>query len=96
MLKITALASSSAGNCYIIDNGHSRLLIECGIPWRQIKEKLNFDLSGISGVLVTHEHQDHAKAVKDAAKAGLDIYTSKATADALGATGHRIHHISSK
>ena len=64
MLKITALASSSAGNCYMIDNGHSRLMIECGIPWRTIKDKLGFELSGISGVLVSHEHGDHSKAVK--------------------------------
>ena len=93
MLSITAIASSSAGNMYILDNGKSRLVLEAGIPWRRMQQALNFDLSNVAGVFVSHGHGDHSKGVKDAAKAGLDIYCSAGTAQEIGATGHRITHI---
>jgi phosphoribosyl 1,2-cyclic phosphodiesterase len=95
MIKITAYASSSKGNLYTLDNGQSRLILDCGLPWKQMQKALDFRTDDVAGVLVTHEHMDHAKAVKDAARAGLDIYLSKGTADAIGATGHRIHHVKS-
>lgn len=91
MLSVNVLGSSSGGNCYVIDNGSSRLMLECGLPWRAIRKALNFQTSSIDGILVTHEHMDHAKAVKEAAKSGMDLYMSKGTAEALGVSGHRVH-----
>lgn len=91
MISVNVLGSSSAGNCYVIDNGSSRLMLECGLPWRKIREGLKFQTSSIDGILVSHEHGDHSKAVKDAAKAGLDIYLSQGTAEALDVFGHRIN-----
>lgn len=96
MLTIKTIASSSAGNMCILDNGKSRLIVECGIPWRQALQAIGFDLSGISGLLLSHEHFDHAKGVKDAAKAGIDCYMSNGTAGALGMSGHRIHCVKSE
>ena len=69
MVSIQVIGSSSKGNCYLLNDGSSRLMLECGLPWRKIKEAIKFDLANIFSVLVTHEHGDHAKAVKDAAKA---------------------------
>ena len=94
MFSITTIASSSAGNCYFLDNGTSRLIVELGIPWKKVKQALNFDLLGVAGALVSHSHADHCKAVVDAAKAGIDVYLSRQTAEAIGAAGHRIHHVS--
>lgn len=94
MLEITPIASSSAGNCYLLDNGISRLIVELGIPWKKVKQALNFDLLGVAGALVSHSHADHCKAVVDAAKAGIDVYLSRQTAEAIEAAGHRIHHVS--
>ena len=90
MIDIKVLASSSRGNCYRVSDGNTPLLIEAGIPYKQIQQQVNYQLSGISGVLVTHEHMDHAKAVKDLVKAGIDCYMSEGTASAIGVTGHRI------
>lgn len=83
------MASSSRGNCYRIDDGSAPLLLECGVPFKEIQRKLTFQLSGISGVLVSHEHKDHSKAIPDMMKAGIDCYMSRGTADALGISGHR-------
>jgi phosphoribosyl 1,2-cyclic phosphodiesterase len=91
MFSIAPIASSSAGNSYLLDNGTSRLIVELGIPWRQIKKALNFDLSRVAGAIVTHGHLDHCRAVKEVAMAGIDVYLSMPTADSLKVTGHRIH-----
>ncbi len=65
MLSIKAIASSSAGCCYLIESGGEQLLIECGIGLNKIREALNFDLSKVVGCLVSHEHKDHCKSVQD-------------------------------
>jgi len=88
---MTAYASSSKGNMYHLSDGESSLLLECGLPIKEIKEALNHRLHDIDAVLATHEHQDHAKAAKDITQAGIDLYCSSGTAEALSLTGHRLH-----
>ena len=63
-------------------------MIECGIPMKALREKLNFSLSGLAGCLVSHEHGDHSKAAMDILKAGVDVWTSEETADALEIRNH--------
>lgn len=90
MITITTLASSSKGNCYHVTDGSTPLLLECGIPYKEIQKKLNFKTSEIKGCLVSHEHKDHSKAMQDVMKAGIDCYMSPGTAKALNLTGgHR-------
>lgn len=55
-MNIKSLASSSAGNCYLIDDGKSRLLLDCGISIKKIKGGADFNFSNISGCLCTHQH----------------------------------------
>lgn len=90
MIEITSLASGSTGNCYRVTDGSTPLLLEAGIPIKAIKRGLDYRLGEIEAVLVSHSHGDHAKAVGDVLQAGIDVYMSKPTADALGATGHRV------
>lgn len=84
MIDIKVLASGSKGNCYHIDDGTTQLLLEAGIPLDKIKQGLKYKLSKISGALVTHEHMDHAKAVKDLLGLGIEVYASQGMAEALG------------
>ncbi len=88
-MKLKTIASGSSGNCYLLETNTGSLLIEAGIPIKQTKRALGFDFSNIQGCLITHEHGDHAKAIKDIAKLGIDIYASKGTLEALNCTGHR-------
>lgn len=93
-MQFEPFASSSSGNCYrVIGSSSSSLLIEAGISFKEIRQALNFRLSKIDGCLVSHEHQDHAKAVKDLLSAGVDVYMSEGTRDALGLKHHRIRII---
>lgn len=92
-MEIKALASGSKGNAYLVSDGLSPLLLDCGIHYREIQRGLNFQTTALAGCLLTHEHQDHAKAAADLAKAGVDIYASRGTFDALGLNGHRMHMV---
>ena len=92
-MDIKVLASGSKGNCYRISDGHTRLLIEAGLSVKRIREGLSFRLSSVGGVLVSHEHMDHARAVKELLLRGHDVYMSQGTADALELKGHRVRPI---
>ena len=61
-----SFASGSSGNCYYLGNYHSGILIDAGISARTIYRNLRnmgLDFSNIAGVLVTHDHADHIRAV---------------------------------
>ena len=81
-MEIKVIASSSKGNCYLLDDGKTQILIEAGITFNKLIRKVN--ISNISGVLVTHEHQDHAKAVSYLIRRGKRVYSAQETFDALG------------
>jgi len=90
-MRIKTLASGSTGNAYIISDGHSSLLLDAGIPLKEIQKGSGFRLSGLAGCLITHEHNDHSKAGADLMKHSVDVYTSEGTAQAKGWDGHRLH-----
>lgn len=99
MIDIKTLGSSSAGNCYLVTDGITSLLLECGIRYRDIQKSLKFQMSSVAGCLVTHEHKDHCKSLSDMLKAGIDCYMSRGTAEALKSPNdlylyaHRINHV---
>ncbi|MBT2727869.1 MBL fold metallo-hydrolase [Bacillus sp. ISL-75] len=96
MIEITALASSSKGNAYRVTDGTTPLLLECGISYKAIQKGLNFQTSSIAGCLVTHEHSDHCKSIKDVMRAGIDVYASKGTIETLNITGYRIKPVKAR
>lgn len=93
MLTFTPHFSSSAGNLYTVTGGTSTIMLECGARITKIRQALNHKLSSIEACLVTHEHGDHAKAAEDIIAAGVDLYCSPGTAQALGINGHHRVHI---
>ncbi len=78
-MELKCLGSSSLGNCYLLENETECLIIEVGIPFKEIKKELDFNTSKIVGAIVSHEHGDHFKYVKDYLKSGIKIMTSKGT-----------------
>ncbi len=95
-MDIRVLASGSAGNCYCVSDGSTSLLLECGISVKQIRRGLGFGLTNVAACLVSHEHQDHAKAVADVLRAGVEVYTSPGTIKALGLEHHRLRPVRAK
>lgn len=93
-MKITVVGSGSSGNSYIIDDGDSVLLIECGVAPKKTKQALNYDLSRVVGCLLSHSHGDHSKYAKEIMKMGIDLYCSPQTAEECGLSGHRLKGLS--
>ncbi len=81
-MKLVCFGSSSAGNSYYIelnrkDRPPVKLLVEVGLTFNEIvtKSSINkIDLTEIDAILVTHNHQDHCKAVPQFRKRGFKIY----------------------
>lgn len=71
---IKVIGSSSEGNCYLLINGDSTLIIECGCKMSLIKKALNYNLKNVVGCIVTHEHKDHASSVAEMMKCGIKVY----------------------
>ncbi|EUJ24729.1 hypothetical protein PGRAN_02500 [Listeria grandensis FSL F6-0971] len=81
---IKTLASGSKGNAYLLSDGHSELLLECGISFKKIREGLGFNLSKIAGCLVSHEHGDHTAGVKKMLQeTSIPLFASEGTLEAL-------------
>ncbi len=89
-MTFTPLASSSHGNAYIVEDGHTRLLLECGLSFRRLKQLAGFGVSRLDAVLVSHEHKDHSRCAAELVRAGLPVYMSEGTADVLGIEGAEI------
>lgn len=75
-MKLKCIATGSTGNCYTLtsDSGET-LILDCGIGTKEIKKGLNWDITGVVGVLCTHKHLDHSKSVKDFETMGIRIST---------------------
>lgn len=83
MLRFASLASGSGGNCLVADADGTRVLIDCGLNLRDTERRLaRLELMpcDIAGVLVTHEHGDHAHGVFDFAAAhNIAVYLTYGT-----------------
>lgn len=75
MLKFQCLGTGSKGNCYLLKTEKETLILDCGLPIKKIKEGINYNISNIAGVCVTHWHIDHFKALKDLVNIGLRVLT---------------------
>lgn len=65
-IEFMSLASGSSGNCYYLATDNNAILIDAGIGIRTIKKVFKehgLSLGKVRGVLVTHDHADHIKAV---------------------------------
>ena len=85
-MKFESLASSSAGNAYVVSDRDTRILLECGVSHKKLQKLSGFTLADFKGCLVSHEHKDHAKSVDELILRGMDIYMSAGTAEVLEKT----------
>jgi phosphoribosyl 1,2-cyclic phosphodiesterase len=93
-MEVNVIASGSGGNATVLSDGQTSLLLDAGIPFRQLMSK-GVSISALSGCLLTHSHLDHSLAIKDLAKRGVDIYASQGTFDERDVRGHRYHAVKS-
>ena len=66
-MRICIFASGSGGNCLLLSDGSTHVLVDAGISMRRIEASLReagIAMSDITGVLITHEHSDHISGLK--------------------------------
>lgn len=78
-MRLKCIGSSSKGNCYIIGDSTEALIIEAGISITKVKKAMNFDLSTVKGVIVSHEHGDHSQHINRFVTAGIPVLAPKET-----------------
>jgi phosphoribosyl 1,2-cyclic phosphodiesterase len=72
-MKLKVIGTGSSGNCYILETESEVLVIEAGVHLKKLKESIGFNISKISGVLISHCHGDHAKHASTYRMNGLNV-----------------------
>ncbi len=93
-MRFTSLGSGSAGNALYVEQGSTRLLLDCGLPIRSLESRLlarHIDPFQIQAILLTHEHGDHVQSCASfAAKYDCAVYATFGTFNALPKLTQRI------
>lgn len=97
-MKIIVLASGSKGNATYIETKYTKILIDAGISYLQLRTRLamrNVVLTQLDAILVTHNHIDHMKHLASIAmRTGATIYISDSTYDAINyKTSGSLHYL---
>jgi phosphoribosyl 1,2-cyclic phosphodiesterase len=90
-LRFASLASGSSGNCLVAEAAGTVVLLDCGLSLTETERRLarlGLAPSQVSGILITHEHSDHAAgSFEFAAAHRVTIYLTHGTLAALRAEG---------
>lgn len=88
-MKFMTIASGSSGNCSLIGSDKASLLLDAGVSRKKIQDGLktcDMTLDDIDGILVTHEHIDHVRAIGVISRnKEIPIYATQGTCEALKA-----------
>lgn len=87
-MRLKVLGSSSKGNGYLIISEDSVIVIDCGVPLIEVKKAIGFNISLIKFCVLTHEHCDHNKFVKQYLDAGLKVYAHPDTIEESKVNSH--------
>ncbi|MGE5236746.1 MAG: MBL fold metallo-hydrolase [Acidobacteriota bacterium] len=63
-MRLTILASGSGGNATVVEAGGVRLLLDCGITYRQLQRRMHacsVRTDELDAVFLSHEHTDHVQ-----------------------------------
>lgn len=86
-MKVTILASGSKGNCSLIETKQAKILIDIGISYRALNQKMNsvnVNINEIDAIFITHEHSDHIKGLETLIKKNkINIFLSHGTYEAV-------------
>jgi len=86
-VRVLSLGSGSSGNALLIAAEGCNLLVDCGVGSRIIAaslKTLGFGWDQLSGVVISHEHSDHIRALDPIVRRKIPIHCSKGTAIGAG------------
>ncbi len=73
--NIKVIASSSKGNCYLVNLGSKTFLLDCGIDLKRITKNVN--VSQLDFAFISHNHKDHSKCRKELITRGVKVIEGK-------------------
>lgn len=78
IFSFTVLSSSSSGNCSLLSDKDTHILIDVGISYQAIKKNLPISVEQLNAIVLTHTHNDHIRGLSTLQKNHkIPIYVSK-------------------
>lgn len=88
MFLFASLGSGSEGNSFLIKTDKTIFMVDCGFNYKETENRLSelgLTFSDINHILITHEHEDHMRAIKMIIKKEkIQISCSYGTAKKIG------------
>lgn len=85
-MRVRIIGSGSSGNVLYVESGDTRVLIDVGLSARETTRRLTdagIDPASIDGIIVTHEHGDHARGVSVFSRSyDVPVYLTEGTREA--------------
>jgi phosphoribosyl 1,2-cyclic phosphodiesterase len=86
-VRFASLGSGSQGNALVVEAGATRVLLDCGFAVKEAVSRLarvGLAAEDLAGIIVTHEHGDHADGVFPLARRfGIPVWVTHGTLAAL-------------
>lgn len=96
-MKLTVAGTGSDGNCYVIEDDNRRLLLDCGVTWREALRACEFNAKSIDGCLFTHWHKDHMQNIDSLHLANIPTYGCDELSEFVGIVyGESVHGLPQK
>ena len=96
-MRFASLGSGSAGNALVVKVNRTTVMLDCGFSVKETVARLarlNIAPDSISGIVVTHEHDDHAGGVfKFAAKYNIPVWLTYGTLKMVARYIPNVHDI---
>ena len=96
-MRITALASGSSGNSFLVEGEEGTILVDAGLSGKQIRERLEqaqADPALLRAIIVSHGHMDHIKGVGVLSRRyKLPVYMNRGTWNVASRTTGKVHRL---
>lgn len=87
-MRFASLGSGSRGNALVVEAGRTRVMLDCGFGVEECVLRLariGLEPGCLNGIVVTHEHDDHARGVgRFARRHGIRVFLTHGTLAGAG------------
>ena len=74
MIRLLCGGTGSSGNGYALDSGSEIMILDAGIPIKDIKRMCGWNIKKIAECAITHGHGDHASSKKNIEDIGIPVF----------------------
>lgn len=99
-MEISVIASGSNGNCCLIEDKGTAVLVDAGASGKEIVKRMDFlgkNIEDVKAVLVTHKHSDHTRGAGILSRRfKIPVYITKKTSECtmLGSFDEKLFEVS--